>query len=72
MLENISYYTIFGRPLILYLGIITICSFALTAAIGYTNLHGKPIAEFKWHPRMAAISLTLAIIHGTLGILHYF
>lgn len=54
MLENISYYLIFGRPLIMYLGIITLSSFTLTAAIGDTNLHGKPIAESggtrEWPP----------------------
>jgi len=72
MLEYISYYLIFGKPLIMYLGILTLSSFLITALIGYTTLHGKPIAQFKWHPRMAAFSITLAIIHGTLGILQYF
>lgn len=72
MLESISYYLIFGRPLILYLGVLTLSSFLITALIGYTTLHGKPVAPFKWHPRMAAISIALAIIHGSLAILHYF
>ena len=71
MLEYITYYQIFGKPLIMYLGILTLTSFLFTAFIGYTTLHGKQIVPFKWHPRMAAISITLALIHGTLGILVY-
>jgi hypothetical protein len=72
MLEYISHYLIFGKPLIMYLGILTLTSFLITALIGYTTLHGKPIVPFKWHPRMAAFSIALAIIHGILGILQYF
>ncbi len=71
MLEYITYYQILGKPLIMYLGIFTLSSFLITALIGYTTLRGKPIVPFKWHPRMAAISITLALIHGTLGILAY-
>lgn len=72
MFQEITYYLIFGKPLIMYLGILTISSFSLTAFIGYTNFHGIHWIPFKWHPRMAAISLSLALIHGTLGVLAYF
>lgn len=71
MLEYITYYQILGRPLIFYLGIITLSSFLFTASIAVMNRRGIAIIPFKWHPRMAAISITLAIIHGTLGILAY-
>jgi hypothetical protein len=33
MLQEISYFMIFGKPLILYLGLITISSFIVTASI---------------------------------------
>jgi len=72
MLENISYYIIFGKPLIMYLGILTLSSFLITAYIGFMTFKGKTEIPFKWHPRMAAVSLMLAILHSTLGILHYF
>ncbi len=71
MLQEITYYQIFGKPLIMYFGIITLTSFIITAAIGYSQMKGKPIAPFQWHPRMAAISITLGIIHGALGVLAY-
>jgi hypothetical protein len=72
MLENITYYLIFGKPLIMYFGIITLSSFLFTAYIGFMNLMGKTKIPLKWHFRMAKISLALAIIHGILGVLAYF
>lgn len=72
MLEYITYYQILGKPLIMYLGILTLSSFLFTASIAVLNVKfGIAKIPFKWHPRMAAISITLALIHGTLGILAY-
>ncbi len=71
MLENISYFLIFGRPLIWYLGILTFISLVSTATVGYLNFRGKMIIPFRWHPRLAALTLTLAVIHGTLGLMLY-
>jgi len=72
MLEFVTYYSIFGRPLILYLGILTLFSFLFTASIAIMNKRGINKIPFKWHPRMAIFSISLAIIHGILGILAYF
>lgn len=71
MLSKVAYFLIFGKPLIMYLGIATLLSFLTTAAIGFLNYHGIHKIPFKWHPVMAVISITLAIIHGILGILLY-
>lgn len=67
MLSEIAYFPIFGYPLVLYLGIITLLSFITTASIGLMIFRGVRI-PFKFHPTMAGISLTLGIIHGTLGV----
>jgi len=72
MLENISYYLIFGKPLIMYGGILTLLSFLFTASISILNKKGINKIPFKWHPRMAIISIALAMIHGFLAIMHYF
>jgi len=72
MLSEIIYYQILGKPLIMYLGIITLNSFLFTALIAILNKKGIHIISFKWHPRIAIISISLAIIHGLLGILNYF
>lgn len=72
MLNNVTYYLIFGKPLIMYLGILTLLSFLFTASIAITNKRGINIIPFKWHPRMAIFSISIAMIHGILGILAYF
>ena len=72
MFQEISYALIFGKPVIMYLGIATLLSFLVTASIAVMNLRGIRIIRFVWHPRMAAFSICLAIIHGALGVLLYF
>ena len=72
MLRNIAYFMIFGKPLIMYAGIFTLVSFVFTAAIAVLNKKGIRTIPFKWHPRVAVFSITLALIHGILGILLYF
>ena len=71
MLEDIAYYLILGKPIIFYLGIITFLSFLSTAIIGLLNFKGIKTIPFKWHPRMAVLSICLAIIHASLGIIAY-
>jgi hypothetical protein len=72
MLESITYHLIFGKPLILYGGVITLLSLLTTASISFMNRRGIHFIPFKWHPRMAALTILLAVVHGTLGILAYF
>lgn len=72
MFNEISYHLIFGKPLIMYMGITTITSFFITASIGFLNLRGYTAIPLKYHFMMAKISLALAVIHGTFGILAYF
>lgn len=72
MLNSITYHLILGKPLIMYLGILTLLCFLSTATIAVLNKNGIHTIPFKWHPRMAAISICMALIHGTLGVLAYF
>ena len=71
MLQNISYYQIFGLPFILYLGIITIGLFLITAILAILKRKGKLKMSIQWHYRLAYISIIFGIIHGILGILIY-
>jgi hypothetical protein len=71
MLQEISYLLIFGRPLIIYLGIVTIVSFLVTAAIPVLSMKRVVSVPVVWHFRMAAISIALGLIHGTLGVAAY-
>lgn len=72
MVQGIAYTLILGKPVVMYMGIITYFSFIFTATIGLLNFRGNTIIPFKWHPRMAATSLILATIHAILGLSAYF
>jgi hypothetical protein len=72
MLQEFSYYPIFGRPLIMYLGIVTIVSFLITASIPLLRRSGLVKIPFVWHIRMAVLSICIALVHGMLGMAAYF
>jgi hypothetical protein len=72
MLQDITYFLIFGKPLIMYLGIVTLAAFLLTASIAVLNMKGIRVIPFRWHPRCAVVAIGLAILHGVLGVLAYF
>lgn len=72
MLQEISYFLIFGKPLIMYFGVITLCSFLATAAIPLLRQSRIIHLSFVWHPRLAGFALVLGLVHGTLGVLAYF
>lgn len=72
MLQEISYFLIFEKPLILWLGIITLCSFLATAAITVLRQRGLVRAPIGWHMKMAGVSIGLGLVHGTLAVLAYF
>lgn len=72
MLSTIAYYQILGLPIVLYLGILTLLSFILTATIGHMNKKGINKIPFKWHSRMAKTSIGLALIHAILALSAYF
>lgn len=71
-MADFAYYSILGKPLVFYLGILTYFSFLFTASLGYFFFIGKPLLPFKWHPRMAVTSLILGLIHGVLAASRYF
>ncbi len=70
MLNEISYYPIFGYPLILYLGLIAVVLFLATASMS-TILKAKIKNHFNVHRSFAILSILVALIHGILGILAY-
>ena len=69
MFQEITYYLIFGKPLILYLGILTLLAILFTAAIAIMNKKGLRVIPIRWHPVCAACAILSALGHGLLGIL---
>ncbi len=70
MLNNISYFLIFGKPLMMYLGIIVLTLFSTTAYFGWRALTGR--GTVKRHLMMVKISFAVAAVHAVLGILAFF
>ena len=71
MLQEISYYLLFGKPVILYLGVLTLVALVITAAVAVLNKAGIRTLPFAWHVRCAGVTLVLAVLHGALGVLAY-
>ena len=72
MLSEISYFSILGKPLIMYLGILTLLCFSTTAMVPILKKHGYRKLSFKAHHRLAYTSLVLGVVHGVLGLSGYF
>ncbi|MEK7598824.1 MAG: hypothetical protein AAB487_03785 [Patescibacteria group bacterium] len=72
MISGLAYTLVFGKPLIMYGGILTFLSLLFTAAISILNRKGVIKIPFKWHPRMAIITIILGAIHAFFGLSIYF
>ncbi len=69
MFSAIAGYPIFGLPLALYLGIITLLCLLFTATISTLNKRRIRFLSMKWHIRMAYVTITFALVHGSLILL---
>ena len=72
MISKLAFYLIFGKPLIMYGGILTFLSFATTATIGYLIHHGKTNLSINWHINFVRLSFTIALFHAVLGLSLFF
>ena len=70
MLNEISYYSILGYPLILYLGIMALIFFLIVVSIP-TILKDKIKSHYKTHRKIAIISIAIGLLHGLMAILVY-
>jgi len=68
MIQNIAYFLIFGKPLIMYIGIFTLLFVIFTATIGFLNYKGIKIIPFKWHLIFAILTIAFAVIHAIFGL----
>jgi hypothetical protein len=72
MLRSFAYYSIGGRPLVLYIGLFTMLLFLTTAFIGRFRpvIFGKRLGT-PVHKTFAVVALTVALIHGLLVLTAY-
>jgi hypothetical protein len=72
MISSIGHAVIFGLPIALYFGIITFICLSVTVVIGMLVLRGLYNIPFKWHMRMAGVTLFFLAIHITLITWQFF
>lgn len=68
MIKEIALTRFLGQPLVILGGMLTLLLLLLTALISYLNSKGKSPIPFKWHPRLAVVTIIVAIIHGLFGM----
>jgi hypothetical protein len=71
MFSEITFYPVFGVPLIIYGGLLTLSCLVLTAAIPLLNAKGIRLIPIRWHMTLAKITILLALMHGLFGFLAY-
>ena len=72
MINAIDSVMIFGLPLAVYFGMITFICLLTTAIMGMLVLKGLYHIPFRWHMRMAAITILFAITHVLLVLSLFF
>ena len=72
MITSLGHIVIFGLPIAIYFGIITFICLIITATMGILVLKGLYNIPFKWHKRMAAVTIIFAMIHITLVTWQFF
>lgn len=66
---DIMLYPLFGRPLIVWGGIITFFLLIATASIPILNKKGLAKIPYAWHPRLAAVFIIMAALHAIFGMM---
>jgi len=72
MIHNLALTLFLGQPLVMYGGILTFLLMLFTAAVGFLNIKGISVIPFKWHPRLAILTIVVATIHAIFGLAIYF
>jgi hypothetical protein len=71
MLSDIAFFSILGKPLIMYGGVLTFLLMLFTGAIPSLQKKWPAKFNFKSHVLMARITIALALFHGVLGFSIY-
>ncbi len=71
MLQEITYYLIFGIPFIVHLGLVVLMLFVVTALLALLKRKQKIKYSIQWHYRLAYLSIILGLVHAVLGLLAY-
>ena len=68
MIHTLALTMFLGLPAVAYGGLLTLLLILFTATIGALNYKGIQVIPFKWHPRLALITIIFALVHGFFGL----
>jgi hypothetical protein len=72
MVHEFAYSLVFGKPIIMYGGIVTYLLLLLTASVAVLNVkYGVHVVPFKWHPPLAILTIVAGTVHAILGMSLY-
>jgi len=71
MLNNISYYMIFGKPFIFWGGATALLFILLAVLAPVLNKKGIKLIPMKYHQTLGLIGAIIGLVHGLLAILFY-
>lgn len=73
MLTKVAFFMILGRPVVMWMGVLTLLTFFAAAAIAILGRKGrfKTFNHYVWHIRVARLGLGLAVLHGMLAVSLY-
>ena len=64
MIHQIALSLLFGVPVVVYGGMLTLLAFLFTAYIGFTNhKHTEHHLPFVWHSTMVIVSFAFVLVH---------
>lgn len=72
MLQRIANTLILGKPLLMYLGLLTLAVWLAAITIIVVDRSRQSGRRVVWHGRVIAVALTLALFHMVLGLSLYF
>lgn len=72
MISQLAYTLVFGKPIIMYGGILTYLFLLSTASVSILNIKFQiHVIPFKWHARLAMLTIIVATLHAILGMSLY-
>lgn len=72
MIHSLALILIFGKPAVMYGGIFSFLLLLSTAVIGVLNRRGVFAIPFKWHSRLAILTILVATVHAIFGLSIFF
>jgi len=72
MIQKMAFTLFLGRPMMMYVGILTFLLLIVSAVIGYLSFRGNTSNLIRWLMWLARLTIVVASIHAIFGLASYF